>query len=83
MSRGQPAPTPRVAFARVAESDIQIVNMEAVNPNLASMLLDVTENPLPITIVAIPPVEVAILVENFAAARSTSISAGAPSTIGA
>ena len=64
-------------------SDIQIVIPAAVKPNLADTLHDVREKPLPMTFVTTPPVEADILVEKFGTARSTSIRAGEPSTIGA
>jgi hypothetical protein len=72
-----------MTFDRVAVSDNQIVVLAALDPNLALTLHDVTEKPLPISEITDPPEEVEVLVECFGAARSISISAGEPSTIGA
>ncbi len=64
-------------------SDIQIVVMAALDPKTALTLHIVMEKPLPMSVMSVPPVEVEIFVDSFGAARSTSISAGEPSTIGA
>jgi hypothetical protein len=64
-------------------SDFQIVVTAAVDPNAALTLYDVIEKPLPMSVTSVPPVEVDIFVVSFGAMRSTSISAGEPSTIGA
>ncbi len=72
-----------MTFDRVAVSDNQIVVLSALDPNLALTLHDVTEKPLPISVITDPPEEVEVLMECFGAARSISISAGEPSTIGA
>ena len=72
-----------MTFDRVAVSDNQIVVLAELDPNLALTLHDETEKPLPMSVITDPPEEVEALVECFGAARSISISAGEPSTIGA